>query len=94
MEKQAAERDSLHRIEILCKNFRRAVFCFVPHTRARSVTFDLISRYAFPDTYAIPFFAFSCKMDLPEDGWKVRLVAPCVPMRWWVVNVVCTCGCA
>jgi hypothetical protein len=69
--RRSTHASDLHSIDIVSKSFRRVVLSFVPHTRARRLTNELLTRFAFPESHGLPFFAFHCRTQYADDGWKV-----------------------
>ncbi|XP_062868259.1 myotubularin-related protein 1b isoform X2 [Trichomycterus rosablanca] len=58
-------------LEIVCKDLRNPRFAYKKQEQSKLEIFEMLSKYAFPLSHDLPFFAFKYREKFPEDGWKV-----------------------
>ncbi|KAJ1113365.1 hypothetical protein NDU88_001611 [Pleurodeles waltl] len=58
-------------LETVCKDIRNLRFAQKQEGRSRRSIFDTLTKYAFPLSNNLPFFAFEYKEVFQDNGWKV-----------------------
>ncbi|KAM9451217.1 myotubularin-related protein 1b isoform 1-T1 [Clarias gariepinus] len=66
-----SHRESTQGLEIVCKDLRNLRFTYKKQEDSNVEIFEMLSKYAFPLSHDLPFFAFKYLEKFPEDGWKV-----------------------
>ncbi|XP_062820128.1 myotubularin isoform X5 [Anolis carolinensis] len=58
-------------LDITCKDMRNLRFALKQEGHSRRDIFELLTKYAFPQSHNLPFFAFLNEEKFPENGWLV-----------------------
>ncbi|XP_059382754.1 myotubularin-related protein 1-like isoform X2 [Carassius carassius] len=85
--------DNTQGLEIVCKDLRNPRFAYKKEGQSNLDVFETLSKYAFPLSHNLPFFAFKYRETFPEDGWKiydpvVEYKRQGLPNESWIISKV------
>ncbi|XP_043561048.1 myotubularin isoform X4 [Chiloscyllium plagiosum] len=92
---QSSRGENSYGLEITCKDMRNLRFALKQEGRSRKSMFESLTKYAFPISSGLQFFAFENKETYSEDGWKVyvpieefkRQGLPDEKRKWRITNI-------
>ncbi|XP_053329601.1 myotubularin [Spea bombifrons] len=58
-------------LDITCKDMRNLRFALKQEVHSRKQIFEDLTKYAFPQSHGLPFFAYQNEEKFPENGWTV-----------------------
>ncbi|MEE6496828.1 hypothetical protein FKM82_002497 [Ascaphus truei] len=63
--------ENAYGLDITCKDMRNLRFALKQEGHSRRDIFDVLTKYAFPQSNSLPFFAFQNEDTYSENGWAV-----------------------